>query len=90
MAKIPRRFVADAEHAFDLIRGDALLRLANDVGYVKPCREGQMRIMEHRSRRYRELIAAIVAVKRAALVYARNLVRITLGAGNILRPAEIF
>jgi len=89
MAEIPRGFVADSKHALNLIRRDSLARFAHDERDVEPDSERQMGIVKHCSGSYRKLVAAIVAVKCSALVYARDFLRATLGADDAARPAQV-
>ena len=58
VAEIPCGLVGDAKHSLDLIRGHSLARLTEQIGSSKPLRQGQVGIVEDRSRHYGELIAA--------------------------------
>ncbi len=89
VAEVPCGLVADSEHPFDLIGRDAFLGLANYESDIEPNRERQVGVMQHGSRRYGELVTAIIAIKRAALIDARNLWRIALRAGDLFRPTQL-
>ena len=58
MAEIPCCAVVDAQHPFKLIGGHSLARLANQERRKEPLNQRQMRVMEHRLCRNRELVAA--------------------------------
>jgi len=90
MGEIPSGFVSGLEHPAQLVRRHALARLTEQVGGEKPLPQGQVGVMEDRSRRGRELIAACVTIKLMASRYARNLVRAARWALDALRPAELF
>lgn len=63
VAEIPSRFVTNADHPFDLIGRDTLLRLTDNERGEKPCSQRQVRVMEDRASGYAELVMAGVAIK---------------------------
>ena len=58
MAEIPCRAVVDSQHPLKLIRRHPLARLANQERRKEPLNQRQVRVMEHRVCRDRELVAA--------------------------------
>ena len=58
MAEIPCGAIVDSQHPFKLIRRHPLARLADQERSKEPFNQGQMRVMEHRVCRHRELVAA--------------------------------
>jgi len=90
MTEIPGGLVADVQASLELIGGNSLLGFCHEVYSEEPFPEGQMRVMENRSRRDRELITASITIKLAALLYAAYLVRTATRAFNAIRPFEGF
>jgi len=88
--KVPSGFIGGLEHPAQLIRRHALARLAEQIGGEKPLPEGQMGVMEDRSRCGRELVAASIAIKLVTCRYAGNLIRAARWAVDALWPAEFF
>src|SRR3989442_91338 len=64
MAEIPCGFIAHPNSTLDLIRRDSLACFAEQQSDHEPFGECQMRIMEDRARRDRELIIALGAVEQ--------------------------
>ena len=58
VAEIPRGLIASADHALDLVRGDALAGLTHEVSGSEPCGQGEFSILEDRTREDGKLIAA--------------------------------
>ena len=75
VAQIPRSFIADIQASFELISRNTLLGFCHEVNGKEPLPEGQMGIVEDRASRYGELVAASIAIKLAALLYAAYLLR---------------
>ena len=88
MTEEPSRFVADPEHSLDLIRGDALLGIANQVGCQEPLFKRQVGIVEDRSDGHAELVLASRALILLLREQARNLLRLAARALHALRPAQ--
>lgn len=90
MAEVPSSLVRDTESALELVGADPLLGFANEVDGSEPLPERQVRVVEDRSRRDRELIAAIRALELVALLKARDLLGLAARAANAIRPAKLF
>lgn len=58
MTEIPCRPVVNFQHPMKLVGAHPLLRLADQIDSKEPFRERQVCVMEYRSSRYRELVAA--------------------------------
>src|SRR6266446_6374972 len=89
MAEIPRRLIRDCQSALHLISRDAFLGLTNEIDRKKPLPQWQVRVMEDRTRRDGELIAAGIAVKLRLLLKLGNALGLTTGTFDAFRPAKV-
>jgi len=88
--QVPRRLVGDAEHALELVGADAPLGLADHVDSEEPFPQRQVRVVKDGPDADGELIAAAVAFELAAFLNAGNRRAFATGAGDALRPAQLF
>jgi hypothetical protein len=88
MAQIPRRFVAHAQHALDLVRTHALARLTEQIHSRKPLNQRQVRIMEDSARHYRKLIITVFAVEQIFGSLKRYGFSIAARTLRAIRPAQ--
>jgi hypothetical protein len=95
MGHEPSRLVRDAEHAVHLMARHAFLRSGQEVGSQEPLMQRDLGALENGSDRYRELLAAAVALVHArAMPLAlklRDLLRLAaMLADRAMRPALSF
>ena len=88
MAKIPSCLVAHFDRALQLIGADSFFGFAHQIGCDKPLRQGQMRIMKHSASGGRKLITAPIAIELLALMNARDLWALAVGAYNTVGPTQ--
>lgn len=88
VAQMPCRLVSNAKRAFNLEGAHSLLALRHQVDRQKPLRERKVRVMEDRSARHAELIAAGIAVVLVAVEHGRNALGLAARALDTLRPAK--
>lgn len=92
MAEIPRRFVGafvfSPDGAPKLIGAHALLRFAYQQHGEKPYRQREVRVMENRSARHRELILANGALETCIVFHSGDAPIFAAGAGNAFGPAK--
>jgi|SRR5579885_1276619 len=88
VTEIPRRLVADAERALNLIGRHPLARLAQEIDGDEPLEQRQVRIVKDSARRDGELIVALAAVEQ--LLFGLKLDGLALAslALDAVRPAE--
>lgn len=88
VTEIPRRLVAHAQHALDLIRAHALARFAHQHDGKKPLLKRQVRVVKYGSGKRRKLVAAIEAFELEVVRESRYALGIAAGAFNAARPAQ--
>lgn len=91
----PRGFVGHAEHALDLLAGNALLAARHERCCKDPFIKADLGTLEHRAYGYGELIAAMAAVIQAetmrfALELGNAVTRAAVRANRAIRPADGF
>ena len=89
MAQVPRGLVGDADGPLDLVRADALLRLANQVDRHEPLPERKVRVVEDGPRGDAEAVAAPVAIELVAGADLRDGHVAAARASNRPRPAQL-
>lgn len=89
VAEVPRRLIADSEGSLDLAGAHALFGLAEQVCCEEPLGQGQVRIVENRSRRCTELVVARITVVLSAIGDCGRWL-FAAGAGNAIAPTQGF
>ena len=72
MAQVPRGLVAPADHALDLVGRHSFAGFTDEIRHKEPFRQRQMGVVKDRSRRDRELVAALIAIVLVSLYDLRN------------------
>jgi hypothetical protein len=88
MAKIPRRFVAHAYCALDLVRRHAIPRLADEEDGKEPLFGREAGVVKDRSRRDRELIFTLGALKLPPVAKLADRPVLTPRTSDTLGPAK--
>ena len=90
VAQIPCRAVGNTDCALNLAGGNSLLALRDKVDGNEPFPERQMTVVEDRSRGHRELIAAVIAAIRSAILDRGSVLLVATRANRTFRPAQLF
>lgn len=88
MAEVPRGFIAHSNGSLNLTGRNTFLRLTEQKSRKKPCFEREMRIVENRARRDRELIVAILAIEELLVGFQFDRWHFAARAFRAGRPAE--
>src|SRR5262249_4014942 len=89
VTEIPRGFVRNSKHSFELQSRDAFFRFANQISSDEPFTKRQVRVMKNSSSSYAKVIATWCTLKLVALIVARNLFRSATNAANAFGPSQL-